>query len=57
MVQRADALLKNGHMFMAAANDTGREVIYVYEQTTEHARYVSFTYEALAEGEYIPFGK
>ena len=56
-VQKGDALIQEGHTFLAAANSTSAEVIYVYEQTPGNAIYTSYSYETLANGEFIPFSK
>lgn len=56
-IQKGDALLKSGHMFLAAANSAYGEVVYVYEQTPNSARYTSYTYDTLAEAGYVPFCK
>lgn len=54
-IQKGDALIKSGHMFLVAAN--GTEVVYVYEQTPKSARYTSYTYDQLADAGYVPFCK
>ena len=56
-MSKGDALVQYGHTFLVAANSAGYEVVYVYEQTPQKARYTSYTYDTLTDGYYVPFTK
>jgi hypothetical protein len=52
---KGDSLVQEGHMFLVAANNTASNTVYVYEQTPNKARYTSYSYSTLADGEFVPF--
>lgn len=56
-LQKADAVVKSGHTFVIASNDTTNSKVYAYEQTPYLAQYTSWTYDSMAEDGYMPFTK
>lgn len=50
-----NAVVKEGHTFLIAANDRENQKVYVYEQTPYTAIYTSWSYADLAAGKYMPF--
>lgn len=50
-----DAVVKNGHTFLIASNDTKNSKVYAYEQTPYVAVYTTWTYDSMANAKYMPF--
>lgn len=56
-LKKADAVVKNGHTFIIASNDSTNSKVYAYEQTPYYAQYTSWTYSTMAKSGYMPFTK
>lgn len=56
-MQAGDALVKEGHVFLVAANKPSETRVYVYEQTPLKARACYWYYSSLQSGKYMPFSK
>lgn len=54
-LQRGDAVVKSGHTFMIASNNTSTKEVMVYEQTPYRAIYTTWTYDKMANDKYMPF--
>ncbi|MEO3946382.1 hypothetical protein [Gorillibacterium sp. CAU 1737] len=52
-----DAVVKSGHTFLIASNDTTNSKVYAYEQTPNLAVYTTWTYESMGSDGYMPYTK
>lgn len=56
-LQKGDAVVKSGHTFLIASNDTANSKVYCYEQTPYFVQYTVWTYNTMASNKYMPFAK
>lgn len=54
-LQAGDAVVKSGHTFLIAQNNTSGQYVYAYEQTPSIAVYTKWTYSQMATDRYMPF--
>ncbi len=56
-LDKGDAVVKNGHTFLIAANDIPNSRVIAYEQTPYITRVQAWSYSDMASDGYLPFAK